>query len=167
MKDFFRNVSELKAALPVGKKITLVGGCFDLLHVGHIHLLEYAASLGNLLVVAVLSDAYSRSYKNNGRPIIPEQQRAVMVASVFCVDFVYISDNSSSSPETLRTLQPDAVVFCSDTKDDDRMRLRQQNIVANSPQTTVRLLPRYTKEIVSTTNIIDKIRRSAPPRLGG
>lgn len=167
MKDFFHSVSELKAALPVGRKITLIGGCFDLLHVGHIHLLEHAASLGNLLVVAVLSDTYSRSYKNDGRPIIPEQQRAVMVASVFCVDFVYVSDSSSSSPETLQILRPDVVVFCDDTKDSDRMRVRQQNIAANSPQTIVHLLPRYTKETVSTTNIIDKIRRSVRPRLGG
>lgn len=49
MNNIFQNVTEVKTVLPQGKTITLVGGCFDLIHVGHLHLLEYAASLEEIL----------------------------------------------------------------------------------------------------------------------
>lgn len=111
MDNIFLNATEVKNVLPQSKTFTLVGGCFDLIHVGHLHLLEYAASLEEILVVAVLSDAYARSYKNSQRPVIDQSQRARMVASIRCVDLVYISDVSSSSPETLQLLKPNSIVF--------------------------------------------------------
>ena len=71
MKNIFQSATEIKNVLPKGKRFTLVGGCFDLIHVGHIHLLEYAASLEELLVVAVLSDTYARKYKDSLRHPYP------------------------------------------------------------------------------------------------
>ena len=92
--NLFQSAQAIKKILPQDNRITLVSGCFDLIHVGHIHLLEYASSLEDLLVVAVLSDEYARRYKDVQRPIIPQLQRAGMVASLRCVDFVYVSNIS-------------------------------------------------------------------------
>lgn len=158
MDNVFSNATEVKRVLPHSKTLTLVGGCFDLIHVGHLHLLEYAASLEEILVVAVLSDAYSRSYKDPARPIINEHQRARMVASIWCVDLVYISDVSPSSSETLQLLKPDSVVFGDEAGAEEKMRKRIQNIASFSPSTKIRLLPRYAEEEVSTGHIIARIK---------
>lgn len=158
MGNIFQNVTEVKAVLPQGKTITLVGGCFDLIHVGHLHLLEYAASLEGILVVAVLSDAYARSYKDSQRPIINQRQRAKMVASIRFVDFVYVSNVSPSSSETLQLLKPDSVVFGEEASNAEKMQQRMKNIECYSPNIKIRLLPRYSEEDVSTGRIIAKIK---------
>ena len=158
MKNIFQSVEDLKKALPVGKRVTLVGGCFDLLHVGHIHMLKYAASLEDILVVAVLSDDYVKKYKNPLRPIIKQAQRAAMVASVKLVDFVYISAVSTSSVDTLKLLKPDSVVF-EKGSNTEKMQQRIKNIANHSPNTKIKFLPRYLKSEVSTSNIINKIRK--------
>ncbi len=158
MNNLFPDVLAIKRALPKGKTFALVGGCFDLLHVGHIHLLEYAASLGDILVVAVLSDEYAHAYKGSFRPVINQQQRATMVASVRFADFVYVSDVSPSSPDTLQLLQPDYVVFGEESRTTEKMRRRMEALTSFSPATQIRFLPRYDEEIVSTSSIIEKIR---------
>lgn len=158
MDNLFQDVTEVKAVLPQGKTITLVGGCFDLIHVGHVYLLEYAASLEDMLVVAVLSDAYARSYKDPQRPIISQRQRAKMVASIRFVDFVYISDVSPSSPETLQLLKPNSVVFGEESGNAEKMHRRVQDISSFSPDTKIRFLPRYSEEGVSTGRIIERIK---------
>jgi cytidyltransferase-like protein len=160
MKNFFQSLAEIKTFLPEGKTVTLVGGCFDLIHVGHIHLLRYAASLEELLVVAVLSDAYARSYKGIERPVINQKQRAMMVASIRYVDYVYISDVSPSSPETLELLKPSSVVFGDEPSNVGKMQQRVENVATTSPDTKVRFLPRYDEEEISTSHIIEKIRGS-------
>jgi cytidyltransferase-like protein len=160
MDKIFKNAMEVKSVLPQGKTLTLVGGCFDLIHVGHLHLLEYAASLEEVLVVAVLSDVYARKYKNPQRPVISQKQRMMMVASIRFVDLVYVSDISPSSPETLRILKPDSVVFGEEPRNAEKMRRRIENITSSSPDTKIHFLPRYDEEEISTSYIIDKIRKS-------
>lgn len=157
MNNIFESATEIKNALPKGKKFTLVGGCFDLIHVGHIYLLEYAATLEDLLVVAVLSDSYAQKYKDSWRPIIDQNQRVKMVASIKSVDFGYISYTSPSSLETLELLKPDSVVF-DEVGDKERLDQRMKNIAMASPNTKIRFLPRYNKEGISTSYIINKIR---------
>ena len=157
MKNYFENAITLKSALRADAKFCLVGGCFDLLHVGHLHLLEFSATLEPILVVAVLTDRYVKTYKNVNRPIIPENQRAVMVAGLKCVTYVYMSDMSPSGSETLSLLQPNTVVFCNESGKEERMIQRIHEIEKVSPGTRVKLLPRYTKEVVSTGHIIYKI----------
>lgn len=157
MKNLFQSLAEIKAVLPQEKTVTLVGGCFDLIHVGHIHLLEYATSLEDLLVVAVLSDAYTRGYKDTGRPIISQKQRARMVASIRCVDYVYVSDVSPSGVETLELLKPSSVVFGERPDNELKIRQRMANIAAASPLTKVKFLPHYSEEKISTSYIIERI----------
>lgn len=156
--NLFQSAQAIKKILPQDNRITLVSGCFDLIHVGHIHLLEYASSLEDLLVVAVLSDEYARRYKDVQRPIIPQLQRAGMVASLRCVDFVYVSNISPNSSETLQLLEPDSIVFGEDLINPEKMEQRIKNVSSVLSDITIRFLPRYTEEEVSTNLIIDKIR---------
>jgi rfaE bifunctional protein nucleotidyltransferase chain/domain len=73
-----------------GEKITLANGCFDLLHVGHVRYLHAAKQLGGRLIVAINSDDSVRGLKGEGRPLIPEQERAEILAALEDVDAVVI-----------------------------------------------------------------------------
>jgi rfaE bifunctional protein nucleotidyltransferase chain/domain len=91
------------------KKIAFTCGCFDLLHIGHIRTLREAKSYGDVLIVGVNSDDSVRQIKGKFRPIIPEDERAELVASLTYVDYVTIF--SESTPETLIALiKPDIYV---------------------------------------------------------
>jgi cytidyltransferase-like protein len=160
MKNVPQSAAALKKILLHGKTFCLVGGAFDLIHVGHLHLLEYAATLEDLLVVAVLSDNYVRGYKNSSRPIINQRQRATMVAALRVVDYVYIARASPNSPRVLALLKPTSVVFGENGRDEVRLQQRIAQVRASSPDTKIQILPRYTKEEISTGRIIKKIRSS-------
>jgi len=160
MNRIYHSAIEIKNILPPAKNFTLVGGCFDLIHVGHIHLFEYASSLEELLVVAVLSDNYIRKYKEAGRPIIKEIQRAKMVASIRCVDFVYITDISPNSFETLHLLKPNSIVYGNEQSNTEKTQRRIEVITKSSPNTKTHFLPRYEDEEISTSYIIKKIKDS-------
>ena len=67
-------------------------GCFDLLHPGHIRLLEECRSLGDALIVAINTDASVRRNKGPNRPLIPEQERAEVLAALAAVDYVTVFD---------------------------------------------------------------------------
>ena len=73
-----------------GETVTLANGCFDLLHVGHVRYLQAAKDLGGKLVVAVNSDASVRSLKGEGRPIMPDHERAEILAALESVDAIVI-----------------------------------------------------------------------------
>jgi rfaE bifunctional protein nucleotidyltransferase chain/domain len=89
-----------------GKTVVWTNGCFDLLHLGHIRNLEAARSLGDVLVVGVNSDKSVRQLKGSGRPIVPETERAQVIAALACVDYVMLFDELT--PEAaLARLRPD------------------------------------------------------------
>jgi D-beta-D-heptose 7-phosphate kinase / D-beta-D-heptose 1-phosphate adenosyltransferase len=89
-----------------GGTVVATGGCFDLLHPGHVTTLEAARSLGDCLVVLVNSDASVRRLKGPGRPLVPEQDRAAVLAALRCVDAVLVFDEDT--PEAaLERLRPD------------------------------------------------------------
>lgn len=75
-----------------GERITLTNGCFDLLHVGHTRYLHAAKQLGGKLIVALNSDSSARSLKGSGRPLVPQAERAELLAGLSDVDAVYIFD---------------------------------------------------------------------------
>ena len=77
-----------------GERITLANGCFDLLHVGHVRYLRAAKELGGRLVVAINSDDSVRSLKGEGRPLMPAQERAEILAALADVDAVVIFPES-------------------------------------------------------------------------
>jgi rfaE bifunctional protein nucleotidyltransferase chain/domain len=80
-----------------GRKLVFANGAFDLLHVGHVRYLEAARREGDWLLVGVNSDASVRRLKGDGRPIVPEAERAEIVAALGCVDGVVLFDESSAA----------------------------------------------------------------------
>ena len=85
--DLRQQVVEWRRA---GERITLANGNFDLLHVGHVRYLQGAKALGGKLVVAINSDDSVRALKGEGRPVMPEQERAEIVAALADVDAVVV-----------------------------------------------------------------------------
>ncbi|MEW6733551.1 MAG: D-glycero-beta-D-manno-heptose 1-phosphate adenylyltransferase [Acidobacteriota bacterium] len=94
------------AARSAGRSIIFANGCFDLLHVGHIRYLQAARALGDLLVVGINSDRAVHQLKGNGRPIMPEEERAEIIAALSCVDYVTIF-NELTVAELLLAIKPD------------------------------------------------------------
>ena len=100
------------------KRVVFTNGCFDLIHIGHIHLLQQAREQGDCLVVAVNSDSSVRQIKEPGRPVVPEGQRAEVVAALGCVDWVTIF----AEPDPLvliRLLKPDVLVKGTDWSEEE------------------------------------------------
>ena len=89
-----------------GRVIVTTNGCFDLLHVGHLRYLQAARELGDLLVVGLNSDTSVRVIKGENRPLVPENERAEMLAGLGCVDYVTIFSELEPSP-LLSQLKPD------------------------------------------------------------
>lgn len=97
-----------RLAEEVGRKqqVVLANGCFDLLHAGHVRYLQAARREGDILVVAVNSDSSVRPLKGAGRPILPQEARAELVAALDAVDYVIIFDERNVET-LLETLRPD------------------------------------------------------------
>ena len=89
-----------------GKTIVLANGCFDLLHVGHIRYLEGAKSLGDVLIVCINSDAQARALKGDGRPFMPDIERAEVIAGLRVVDLVTIFEEPTVE-QLIRDIRPD------------------------------------------------------------
>lgn len=89
-----------------GKKVVLANGCFDLIHVGHIRYLQAARKKGDLLVVAINSDRSIRQLKGKIRPLLPEKERAFIIASFWFVDYVTIF-HQTRVDHLLQVLRPD------------------------------------------------------------
>ncbi len=105
-------VARVAAARADGKTIALANGCFDLLHVGHIRYLSAAAAEADCLVVAINDDVSTAALKGAGRPILPEDERAEIVAALAVVDFVVLF-SSPTVAELLGAVQPE--VHCKGT----------------------------------------------------
>lgn len=96
-----------------GKKVVFTNGCFDVLHRGHVEYLNQARQLGEVLVVGLNSDDSVRRLKGPGRPLMPQEDRAYILASLTAVDFVCIF--SEDTPHQLiAKLKPDVLVKGSD-----------------------------------------------------
>ena len=87
------------------QSVVFTNGCFDLLHVGHIRYLVWAADEGDILFVALNSDRSVRTLKGDGRPLFPAEERAEIISALECVDAVLIFDDSSVD-RLLRQLRP-------------------------------------------------------------
>ena len=95
-----------------GLRVAFANGLFDLLHVGHVRYLQAAAREADILVVGINSDASARGLKGPGRPLVPADERAELVASLACVDYVTIFEEPTCDA-LLLALKPD--VHCKGT----------------------------------------------------
>ena len=98
-----------------GSVVVTTNGCFDVLHLGHLRYLQAARKLGDLLVVAVNSDDSVRQLKGENRPLVPEDERAEMLAGLACVDYVVIFPELTPI-ELLSELKPNIHVKGGDYK---------------------------------------------------
>jgi len=133
-----------------GKKIVFTNGCFDILHAGHVRYLTSAKAQGDILVVGLNSDASVRRIKGDKRPIVPEDQRAEVLAGLGCVDYIVLFDE----PDPLRlieTLGPEVLIKGADWDESD---IIGGDIVKARGGKVVRI-PMVTG--VSTSRIIEKI----------
>jgi D-beta-D-heptose 7-phosphate kinase/D-beta-D-heptose 1-phosphate adenosyltransferase len=102
-----RQAAQARAA---GRKVVFTNGCFDLLHAGHVRLLEQARSLGDFLVLGLNSDQSVRSLgKGDDRPLVPQAQRAQVVAALAAVDMVTLFDEPTPL-ELITAVLPDVLV---------------------------------------------------------
>src|SRR6476646_7385165 len=92
-----------------GKIVVFTNGCYDLLHPGHVRLLEQARSLGDVLILALNSDASVKRLKGPSRPLIPEQERAAVASALASVDAVTLFDEDTPR-ELIAALLPDILV---------------------------------------------------------
>ncbi len=101
---------ELRRRKAAGHRIVMTNGCFDLIHVGHVRTLQAARRLGDALVVAINTDASARGLeKAPGRPIVPEGERAEVLAALACVDYVVLFDEPDPR-RVVQLLEPDVLV---------------------------------------------------------
>lgn len=136
-----------------GKRVVFTNGCFDLLHPGHIRSLETARGLGDVLIVGINSDESVRTLKGEGRPVIPEQERAEILASLECVDAVVIFDEFTPQ-RVVAALVPDVLVKGGDWPGNQIVG-REEVEAAGGKVVLVDVVPGY-----STTDILKKIRES-------
>src|SRR5262249_52528298 len=101
--------NEVHALQGLGKTVVFTNGCFDILHSGHIDLLRRARALGDVLVVAINSDASVGRMKGRNRPIIPQQERAELLDGMAMVDFVCVFDDDTPL-EAILQIRPDVLV---------------------------------------------------------
>ena len=99
-------IDRVRDARDCGLTVVLANGCFDVLHAGHVRYLEAAKSIGDVLVVGINSDEQVAALKGSGRPLLPESERAEIVAAVAAVDLVTVF-NEPTVRELLLALKPD------------------------------------------------------------
>jgi len=139
-----------------GKQIVFTNGCFDILHIGHVQYLEKAKEQGDILVLALNSDVSVRSIKGPLRPVVPQDERAYVMASLEVVDYVTIFDEDTPLA-LIEYLQPDILVKGGDWS-------RETVVGAESVEQgggRVVIIPQVsetaTDNPASTTNVIDRI----------
>jgi rfaE bifunctional protein nucleotidyltransferase chain/domain len=154
----FYNRSELleqrKGWKQEGRTVVFTNGCYDLLHPGHIRLLEQARSLGDRLILALNSDASVRRAKGPSRPLVPEAERAELALAIEAVDAVTLFDEDSPR-QLIAEVLPDVLLKGADWS--HFIAGKEEVEAAGGRVLTVPLEPGY-----STTNIVDLILSHQP-----
>ena len=135
-----------------GRRVVFTNGCFDLLHPGHIETLEQARRLGDALIVGVNSDRGVREMKGPGRPIVPERERAEVLAALECVDGVVIFGEPTPR-EIVAALLPDVLVKGGDWASDQIVG-REEVEAAGGRVVSIPVVAGY-----STSAMVEKIRK--------
>ena len=132
-----------------GKSVVFTNGCYDLLHPGHVRLLEQARSLGDVLILALNSDASVRRSKGQGRPLLAEGERAAVAMGLAAVDAVTLFDEDTPR-ELIAEILPDVLVKGADWS--HFVAGREEVEGAGGTVVTLPLEPGF-----STTNIVERI----------
>ena len=139
-----------------GKKIVFTNGCFDILHIGHVKYLEQAKALGDILVLALNSDSSVEAIKGPLRPVVPQDERAYIMASLDMVDYVTIFDEDTPL-ELIEFIEPDILVKGGDWSEDTVVG-RESVEKRGGKVVIISQFNESSKDYpASTTNIIEKI----------
>ncbi|MDE7030318.1 MAG: D-glycero-beta-D-manno-heptose 1-phosphate adenylyltransferase [Lachnospiraceae bacterium] len=143
---------EIQRARQQGKTVVSTSGCFDILHAGHVTYLEEAKARGDILVVLLNADSSVRALKGSTRPIVPEMERAVVIAGLESVDYVCIFSEQTPCA-IIDSLQPDVVIKGGDYA--GKQIPEMDSVAAYGGRVE------YVDVVdgCSTTNIVEKIRR--------
>ncbi|MDE7205034.1 MAG: D-glycero-beta-D-manno-heptose 1-phosphate adenylyltransferase [Lachnospiraceae bacterium] len=144
---------EIRHAKKEGKTVVSTSGCFDILHAGHVTYLEEAKAKGDILVVLLNSDSSVRALKGSTRPIVPEQERAVVIAGLESVDYVCIfSDRTPCG--IIDSVQPDIIIKGGDYAGKQIPEMDSVAVYGGRVE--------YVNVVdgCSTTNIVEKIRKT-------
>jgi D-glycero-beta-D-manno-heptose 1-phosphate adenylyltransferase len=142
-----------------GRKVVWTNGCFDLVHAGHVRSLRDAKALGDVLIVGINSDRSVRAIKGSGRPLIPEGDRAELLAALAAVDYVMVFDENDPAAALAR-LRPD--VHCKGAEYADGSRPVPEREIVLGYGGEVHFLPFHPG--LSTTALIAKIVDAAAAR---
>jgi len=153
-EDGARLVREWQAA---GEEVVFTNGCFDLIHAGHVRYLAAARALGDRLVVGLNSDRSVGALKGPDRPILPEEDRAELLAALRAVDAVVIFDEPTAS-DTLLALRPNVYAKGGDW----RPETLPEAPAASAVGARITLLPFH--EGRSTTQLIERIKAGSPDK---
>lgn len=135
------------------KSIVFTNGCFDIIHPGHIYILEQAKSKGDILIIGLNSDLSIKSFKSQNRPICPETDRAYVLASLTCVDYIIIF-NDDTPERLIIEISPDVLVKGKDYQ--GKFIAGSEHMLANDKK--IELVDIITGK--STSNIIERIKKS-------
>jgi D-glycero-beta-D-manno-heptose 1-phosphate adenylyltransferase len=138
-----------------GLRVVFTNGCFDILHPGHIRSFEQARELGDVLIVGLNGDASVRQLKGEGRPVLPERERAEILAALESVDAVVIFHDPTPR-EVIARLLPDVLVKGGDWAG-DKIVGREEVELAGGRVVSAPVVPGF-----STSEILRKIREGAP-----
>jgi D-glycero-beta-D-manno-heptose 1-phosphate adenylyltransferase len=136
-----------------GRRIVFTNGVFDILHPGHVRYLQRAHALGDLLIVGLNADESVRRNKGAARPIVPEEERAEMLAALACVDAVVIFGEDIPD-EIIRLVQPDILVKGADWAAD---QIVGRDTVEARGGKVIRM---PVEEGFSTTALVERIKRA-------
>ncbi len=152
-KTLLENINKLRKE---NKKIAFTNGCFDILHVGHVRYLQEAKKTADILVLALNSDSSVQSLKGEERPLVPQDERAEILAALEFIDFVTIFPEVTPL-ELINYLKPDIIIKGADWSEDkvvggDNVKKWGGRVI---------LIPFV--EGKSTTNIVEKIKKMCRP----
>ena len=115
------------------KKIVLIGGCFDILHIGHLRFIEKAKKLGDILVIGINDDRFIKKTKGAHRPIITEKQRAELLLGLKAVDYVFVTNRALYDDKNLKKIRPNFFVFSNEKEKIKRRKIIAKNIEFKFP----------------------------------
>ncbi len=147
-----------------GRRIVFTNGHFDLLHVGHLRSLQAARRLGDVLVVGVNDDATTRRRKGPTRPIVPEAERAELLAGLACVDYVALFGEETAE-QTVTLLRPDVYA-----KGGDYAATPDEEAAGRTPLPEAAIVRAYGGEVVTiplipgrSTSALEQAIRAGTP----
>lgn len=151
----------IKILKSLGHRISMTQGVYDMLHIGHLRYLCEAKSKGDILVIGVDTDEYTKKRKGPTRPIVPERERLEMLAGLRCIDILTVRRSKDDPDLILKVVQPDVLIVSSTTSDvGDEKKKRMSKycgkIVVLEAQSAVSTTSRIRKLLIDGANDLAK-----------